>query len=114
MFRKCIFFLLVTFFIVWLQARLDQLWAEKKAPEPDNLFVNNVSVPRKGRAISPSQASLSLFAMLSLLLFLFLPHSFFYAPLKTLPKKNVPQEMFFAPKYFFLLNFLGSLIPRAT
>jgi hypothetical protein len=98
------------------QARLDKLWAKKKAPEPDNLFVSNVSVPRRGRATPPSQTSLSLFAILSLLLFLFLPHSFFYAPPKNFApqKKLFPKKMFFAPIFFLLPFFFGSLIPRAT
>jgi hypothetical protein len=61
MFRKCMFFFLVTFFIVSIliagmaskQGSIN-FGQKKKAPEPDNLFVNNVSVPRRGRATPPS------------------------------------------------------------
>jgi hypothetical protein len=115
MFRKCIFSFLVTFFIVSIliagmaskQGSIN-FGQKKKAPEPDNLFVNNVSVPRRGRATPPSQASLSLFAILSLLLFLFLLHSFFYAPYKNIAKKKL------FPFFFLLPIFFPSLISRAT
>jgi hypothetical protein len=79
---------------------------KKKAPEPDNLFVNNVSVPRRGRATPPSQASLSLFAILSLLLFLFLPYSFFNAPPKNIAQnKNGPKKKFLLPFFCCSQNF---------
>jgi hypothetical protein len=98
---KMYVYFLVTFFIVSVliagmaskQGTIN-FGQKRKAPEPDNLFVNNVSVPRRGRATPPSQASLSLFAILSLLLYLFLPHSFFYAP----PKNIAP--FFWLPIFF--------------
>jgi hypothetical protein len=95
-------------------------------------------VPRRdraSRATPPYQASLSLLAILYLLLFLFLPHSIFYAPPKNIAqKKNLfpnfffSSPIFFAPifvfdSHFFFCSqnfflapncFLGSLIPRAT
>jgi hypothetical protein len=112
MFRKCIFSFLVTFFIVstliaGMASKQGSInfGQKKKAPEPDNLFVNNVSVPRRGRATPPSQASLSLFAILSLLLFLFLLHSFFYAPYKNIAKKKLFPIIFLLPIFFPVPNF---------
>jgi hypothetical protein len=113
MFRKCGFYFMVTFFIVSIliagmaskQGSIN-FGQENKAPEPDSLFVNNVSVSRRGRATPPSQASLSLFAILPLLLFIFLPHNFCYAPPKNSAQKNncvcfCSQKNVFAP--IFLL-----------
>jgi hypothetical protein len=121
MFRKCIIFFLVTFFIVSIiiagmaskQGSIN-FGQKKKAPELDNLFVNSVSVPRRGRATPPSQASLSLFAILSLLLFLFLPQSSFYAPHKNIAQNKLFPKFLFAPNFFGSHFFWGSLIPRAT
>jgi hypothetical protein len=108
MFRKMYVYFLGTFFIVsiliaGMASKQGTINFGQKRKAPDNLFVNNVSVPRRGRrgrATPPFQASLALSAILSLLLFLFLPHSFIYAP-----SKNIAQFLFFALNVFFAPKF---------
>jgi hypothetical protein len=112
-FPKMYVYFLVTFFVVSIliagmasKQGTFNFRQKKKAPEPDNTFVNNVSVPRRGRATPLSQASLYLFAILYWLLFLLLPHSLLYAPPKKITKKCfLFPNISFCSHLFFALNF---------
>jgi hypothetical protein len=58
---------------------------KRKASEPDNLFVNNVSVPRRGRATPPPKPPFLCLQFCLCSCFYFCPKFSFMLPLKTLP-----------------------------